>query len=192
MTAKYPSLFAALEVADRDGQRGSVVRCTATLRELGFVFWRADKVAKVVTWHWRAPDGQHGTTTTERNAVQRLRDLHKLVTFGLQPPDDATPAPRRRVATRRGPRIGLCMNSPACARLGCDDCERSFGPQHDATTTTTTPPAAPVAQRIDWTKTTTPPAAPAVAQRIDWTKTTTTGADLRDALARALDRRKKE
>lgn len=158
---KYPSLYAALEVADRDGQRGSVVRCSATLQDLGFVFWTC--AGSVVTWHWRRADGQHGDTTTERNAVQALRDRHKLTMHAG--PDDTT---RSATTTKRSaPRIGTCTHSPACARRGCDDCERSYGPQHDARPTTTT----------------TPPAARPVAQRIDWNTTKTTGAPTIDLMA---------
>src|SRR4051794_25422605 len=85
MMTTYPSLYARLEVADRDGQRGSVVRCSATLQELGFVFWTCAPDNRV-TWHWRTPDGQRGDVHTERNAVQSLRDRHKL-TFAAPPAD---------------------------------------------------------------------------------------------------------
>ena len=72
--AKYPSLYADVEPASSpDGHRGSTVRCTATRRELGFVWW-SHRPGTGVTWHYRC-----GTVTgdrnTERNAVQALRDL---------------------------------------------------------------------------------------------------------------------
>ena len=162
---KYPSLYAALEVSERDGQRGSTVRCSATLHVLGFVFWTVP-VGVVVRWHWRTPDGQHGDASTERNAVQALRDRHKLT---LRAPADA-PARPTTTTKRSAPRIGTCTNSPACARRGCADCERSHGPRNDSPLprTTTTP-----------------------AQRIDWTQTSNVG-DLRHAIANALDRAKEK
>jgi hypothetical protein len=163
---KYPSLYAALEVSEHDGQRGSSVRCSATLQPLGFVFWTVPG-GIVVQWHWRTPDGQHGDASTERNAVQALRDRHKLTLHG---PADAPARPTRPTTKRSVPRLGTCTDSPACARRGCHDCERSYGPQH--------PQPAP--------RTTTP----APAQRIDWSQSAANVGDLRSAIANALDRAK--
>src|SRR5262245_29582139 len=131
---KYPSLYAALDVADRDGRRGAVVRCSATLVELGFIYWTFDSASQRVTWHYRSTDGTTGETTTERNAVQRLRDLSGQQRFAVRPQDDDAP---KKTTTKRTTRIGTCTKSPACAKRGCDDCERAFGPQVDAPKTTT-------------------------------------------------------
>lgn len=84
MKIKYPSLYATTEPATAtDGMRGSVVRCTATRRALGFVWWSEE--GGRVSWNFRRTDEDalRGTRNTERNAVQALRDLSNGTTLAL-------------------------------------------------------------------------------------------------------------
>lgn len=95
----YPSLFAALEPQTAaDGTRGSRVRCTATQRELGFVWWSAD--GNHVTWHWRTGT-TGGVRSTKRNAVQALRDVSNAarVYGGRVPLDEREPEPEAPTTT---------------------------------------------------------------------------------------------
>lgn len=73
---KYPSLYAALEPDEVNGRRGFTVRCTATRRAIGFIWWTVTG-GTAVTWHWRTGD-HFGERNTERNAVQALRDVSNL------------------------------------------------------------------------------------------------------------------
>jgi hypothetical protein len=96
---KYPALYAALEPDDVNGRRGFTVRCTATRRAIGFIWWTCDSGTTVV-WHFRTGD-HSGQRTTERNAVQALRDISNgQGAFDLPPADDAVaptrPAPQAR------------------------------------------------------------------------------------------------
>lgn len=75
---KYPSLYARLEQTVADGKVRQRVVCTATQRELGFIWWTS--TGKQVTWHFLtvgAHDGRSETSgprNTERNAVLALRE----------------------------------------------------------------------------------------------------------------------
>jgi hypothetical protein len=82
MTLKWPALKAALEQHTVETPRGRLagflVRCTASRKELGYV-WQAGSA-----WRWRMPDGGHsGERSSQRAAVQVLRDAHDL-THGLR------------------------------------------------------------------------------------------------------------
>lgn len=72
---EFPALFATTEpVTGPDGTRGETVRCTATMRELGFIWWTVT-TGTTVEWHWRTPSGKNfGDRSTKRGAVQALRD----------------------------------------------------------------------------------------------------------------------
>jgi len=76
MTIKWPALKAALEqhTIDWRGARlaGFLVRCTASRKELGYV-WKTG-----VVWRWRTPDNHSGERTSQRAAVEVLRDAHDL------------------------------------------------------------------------------------------------------------------
>jgi hypothetical protein len=101
----YPSLYAALTPDTVNGRRGSTVRCTASLRDIGFIWWSAD--GSTVTWHWRTGE-YFGERTTERNAVQALRDVANAMSGRTLPrgPDDTdttTRATTSRATTRRAP-----------------------------------------------------------------------------------------
>jgi hypothetical protein len=94
----FPALYAALEPADDHGRRGFTVRCTATRAALGFVWWEV-VTGTTVVWHFRSGDTS-GERTTQRNAVQALRDLANGHPFAL--PDAATlPTPARRAPAPR-------------------------------------------------------------------------------------------
>jgi hypothetical protein len=88
---KYPALYAALEPDEVNGRRGFTVRCTATRRALGFIWWEVT-TGTTVCWHWRT--GQFfGERTTERNAVQALRDVSNASAQRPLPLGDDSPAP---------------------------------------------------------------------------------------------------
>lgn len=76
MTIKWPALKASLEphtVEARGGRMaGFLVRCTASRKELGYV-WKTGNV-----WRWRTPDDHSGERTSQRAAVEVLRDAHDL------------------------------------------------------------------------------------------------------------------
>jgi hypothetical protein len=114
---KYPSLYAALEPhTAEDGRRGHLVRCTATRTELGFVWWSCN-AGNVVTWHWRTL-GRVGERTTQRNAVQALRDIANNAP-GLPLSDDGDePEPQEQTARPAPPRrvFHLPSESPAPAK----------------------------------------------------------------------------
>jgi len=109
---KYPSLYAALEPhTAEDGRRGHLVRCTATRVELGFVWWSCNG-SNVVTWHWRTL-GRVGERTTQRNAVQALRDIANNAP-GLPLSDEDDDPPARPETPRRV--FHLPSESPAPAK----------------------------------------------------------------------------
>jgi len=85
VTVKYPQLTAVLDrhtvQTDRGLMAGFLVRCTSSRKELGHV-WQAGSA-----WRWRTPDGQHyGERSTQRAAVQVLRDAHDLAHGAQQRP----------------------------------------------------------------------------------------------------------
>jgi hypothetical protein len=99
----YPSLYAALNPATLEGgHRGSRVRCTATQRELGDIWWTA--AGSTVTWHWRTGEA-FGERTTERNAVQALRDVANAragrMALPRRPVEDDTPPVERPARAAR-------------------------------------------------------------------------------------------
>jgi hypothetical protein len=116
----YPSLYAALEPhTAEDGRRGHLVRCTATRVELGFVWWSCN-ASNVVTWHWRTL-GRVGERTTQRNAVQALRDIaNNAPGLPFSEDDDEPVAPERAGGEEppRAPRrvFHLPSESPAPAK----------------------------------------------------------------------------
>jgi len=76
MTLKWPALKAMLEPHTVDTPRGRLagflVRCTASRKELGYV-WQAGSA-----WRWRTPDDHSGERSSQRAAVQVLRDAWDL------------------------------------------------------------------------------------------------------------------
>jgi hypothetical protein len=78
----FPSLYARVEP---DGG----VKCTATLGALGRVWWTCD-AANVITWHYVSLRfGTKGDRTTQRAAVQALRDAaNATMRLPLGPADD--------------------------------------------------------------------------------------------------------
>lgn len=125
MAAKYPSLYADIRPATNGTTRGFNVTCTATLRPLGFVWWHVES-GTVVQWHFRT-DTTTGVRTTERNAVQALRDLANGA-LRLPLGDDARPAAPRAPRAPRAPAPRPEPKAPAAPE----------------------PKAAPAAPRIIW------------------------------------------
>jgi len=80
----WPALRATLEShtvqPSTGGPRvaGFLVRCTSTRCELGYV-WNAGS-----SWHWQMPEGaaHYGERSSQRAAVQVLREAHDLATTG--------------------------------------------------------------------------------------------------------------
>ena len=77
MTIKWPALKAVLEPHTVDTPRGRLggflVRCTATRKELGYV-WPAGSA-----WRWQTPDRKNsGERSAQRAAVEVLRDAYDL------------------------------------------------------------------------------------------------------------------
>jgi len=96
----FPSLYARLTAARIGDRSGFNVKCTATLRDLGVVFWTTS--GSTVAWHYRTPAGETGERNTKRNAVQALRDLAngaRLPIVDVEP-DVVTPT----TTTTRAPR----------------------------------------------------------------------------------------
>jgi len=120
---KYPSLYAALEPSTApDGKRGATVRCTATRRELGFVWWSSTATNGVV-WNWRTGEN-FGERNTERNAVQALRDISNLssgLPFSASPDPTPAPAPRRTPSPASAPVAAPTASSAPARRVVWDD-----------------------------------------------------------------------
>lgn len=120
----FPSLFAFLTAT---GHNSFTVRCSATHRTLGGIWWSA--VGTAVTWSYRAPDGQVGDRSTKRGAVQTLRDLANSNGAALLPFDE--------ILAARAPKPAATTPTAAA-------------PAAPGTKATPTPTPTPPAQRIDW------------------------------------------
>lgn len=109
MKAKYPSLYADLEPETLpDGTRGATVRCTASRKALGFVWWTHDGSTRsdATQWHYRI-GAETGVRNTERNAVLALRDFAnghgQRLPFGDREDSNQFPTRPPRAAPRTDP-----------------------------------------------------------------------------------------
>jgi hypothetical protein len=119
----FPALYAALEPADDHGRRGFTVRCTATRATLGFVWWEV-LTGTTVAWHFRSGDTS-GERTTQRNAVQALRDLANGHPFAM-PVAATLPTPTRRATAPRAPSPAPAPAPAPTRRVLWDDALPAF------------------------------------------------------------------
>lgn len=88
MKTTWPELGATLASHTVKTARGAymagfLVRCLGSRKELGYI-WTAGTV-----WCWQTPSGEnHGERSTQRKAIEVLRDAHDLARGGARLPFD--------------------------------------------------------------------------------------------------------
>jgi hypothetical protein len=126
-------------VPDADGRltAGYLVRCLASRREMGHVWWKPTPGAP--SWFWRTPDALHcGERTTRDAAIEVLRDAFDLA-------HDVDRARRHPIApTVSRPDVDASSSSRANVSPARTSSTRTASP------TPTRVPRPPSTQQITW------------------------------------------